>query len=189
MAEWIASLTGMEKFYALCAAIGGILFLIRTGLMLFGADNEMDMEIGGDGGAMDSDTSFHLISLQGLTAFFTMFGLVALALSKQSGAAEVWAVLGGVAAGLAAVWIIGRIFKGMKNLQSDGTVRVANAVGQEGTVYLTVPAEGSGQVQVTVQGRLRIYDAVSVPKTAIKTGSRIRVLRVTGSNTLEVEPV
>lgn len=187
MIAFYQSLTGMEKFYAACALVGGVLFLFRTVLLFAGLGDADD--VGGDlddaGG--DSDTSFSILSLQTLTAFFMMFGLVALALAKQAGLAHALAVPGGVLAGVFTVWVIGRIFTAMKKLQSDGTMRIANAVGQEGEVYLTVTPGKTGQVRVAVQGQLRIIDASTEGDAVLPTGERIRVVRVSGNSVLIVE--
>jgi len=139
--------------------------------------------------AHDSDSSFKLLTLQGLTAFFMMFGLVGLALSKQGKAATFAAILGAVAGGFFSMWIMAKLFKSMSRLQSDGTMDIRNAVDQEGTVYLRIPAEGEGKVQVAVQGSLREMTAVSKYKSEIKTGERIVVDSVTGDNILVVRKV
>lgn len=187
MTAFLASLTIMEKFYAGCALFGGLLFLIRTVLMFAGQGDSDDLDGIAEDVHGDADASFKALSLQSLTAFFMMFGLVALAVSRQGGAARAWAVPGGLAAGVFTVWVIGRIFLGMKRLQSDGTMRIGNAVGQEGEVYLTVAPGKTGQVRVSVQGQLRVFDAATEGPDALKTGDRIRVVRVTGGNVLVVE--
>lgn len=187
MSAFLATLTPLQKFFFACAAFGGILFLARTVLMFVGVgDGDMgDADIGGD-----ADSSFTLLSLHGLTAFFMMFGLVGLALSKQSGVGDPLAVVGSLAAGGITVWIIGRIFVGMKKLQSDGTLKMQNAVGQEGTVYLTISAGGTGKIRLTVQDQLRIFDAVAAdPQETIKTDARVRVTQVVSGNILMVERV
>ncbi len=134
----------------------------------------------------DTDLSFKFISLQGLTAFFMMFGLVGLAL-VQAEIATLLTIAGGTIAGAFTVWLLGRIFVFMLRLQSEGTLQIKNAIGVGGTVYLNIPAGGSGQVRAVVQGGLKIFDAVSADKKAIKTGKSVKVVDVTGDNTLIVE--
>ncbi|MDH5505609.1 MAG: hypothetical protein OEZ02_00130 [Anaerolineae bacterium] len=207
------NLTWVEFLYLTSAIIGGVLFLLRA-IMFFGAgeifsgdaDGHIDGDIGGDfdgdfegdvhgdlHGHMDgdhgsTDYSFKFLSMQGLTAFFMMFGLVGMAL-VQAGWQVIFTMLGGTAAGLFTVWVISRIFVGMKMLQSDGTVRMVNAIGQKGTVYLTIPASGTGQVRVAVQGALKIFDAVSANKKKIPTGENIQVIEVIANNILVVEKI
>ena len=77
----------------------------------------------------------------------------------------------------------------MKRLQSDGTIRISNAIGEAGTVYLTIPPKGSGQVQVVVQGTLKIFDAISSKKTGLATGDKVKIIDVADGNTLIVEKV
>jgi membrane protein implicated in regulation of membrane protease activity len=135
----------------------------------------------------DGDASFKLLSLQGLTSFFMMFGLVGLALLRTNLPAMV-SVIGGTIAGLASFWVLSLIFAQMKRLQSEGTIHVQNAVGAEGSVYLTIQKNGTGQVQIVTQGALKIFDAISKDKLLLATGDKIRVVGVDG-NTLVVEKV
>jgi hypothetical protein len=74
----------------------------------------------------------------------------------------------------------------MGKLQSSGTIDIKNAIGQQGTVYLTIPATGSGQVSVAVQGSLKIFDAVSEGNKKIPTGEKIKVINVIDNKTLVV---
>ena len=135
------------------------------------------------------DVSFRLLSLQGLTAFFLMFGLVGLAMMKQSKMTEVWAIMGATLAGLGTVWLIGKIFISMRNLQASGNIDLRHALGQEGVVYLTIPEDDTGKVQLTVQGQLKIYDAATGDKSSIKTGEPVKVIRVVGTSLLIVEKI
>ncbi|EKD81521.1 MAG: hypothetical protein ACD_39C01768G0001, partial [uncultured bacterium] len=56
--------------------------------------------------ASSSDISFHYISVQGLTAFFMMFGWVGLALVRDSMMPGWIATIGGTAAGFLMVWVL-----------------------------------------------------------------------------------
>jgi membrane protein implicated in regulation of membrane protease activity len=196
MIGFLDDLTGLEKFFAACAIVGGILLVFRLVLQFMGGHTGMDgADAGGaDGGfqvgdshGTDSDIGFKLLSFQGLTAFFLMFGLVGLALLRQSQVAAPLAVLGGTAAGFASVWVIREIYRFIAKLQASGTIDIQKAVGQEGTVYLNIPAGGTGQVQLSVQDHLKIYDAMAAGGQEIKTGSAVKVLRVQAGNVLIVK--
>jgi membrane protein implicated in regulation of membrane protease activity len=115
-----------------------------------------------------------------------MFGLVGLALLSAD--QSPWLATGAaIVAGLFTLWLVGIIFRTMRRMQSDGTMQIATAVGQEGTVYLTIPDNGTGQVQVSVQGGLKIFNAVSAGNQRIPTGDRIRVVKVVSGTMLMVE--
>jgi membrane protein implicated in regulation of membrane protease activity len=147
-----------------------------------------DMADGHDSDHHDSDASFKFVSLQGLTAFFMMFGWVGLAITRDSGLSGFAAVLGGIIAGIFTVYLLGTMFKFAMKLQSDGTMRIRTALGSGGSVYLRIPGSGStGQVQVEVDGRLKVFDAISATKEEIKTGEQITVVWVQDNGVLVVE--
>lgn len=187
-----------------CAVAGGVLFMVRLVLQFLGGDTGAHHDVGGPvdvdaaGADLHADTmadgsdaylSFKLLSFQGLTAFFMMFGLVGLAMMRQTENSEVLSLVVALAAGLVTVWVIGMIFRKAGGLQSSGNIDVHNAIGHEGEVYLTIPCAGIGKTKITVQDRLRIYDTVSNDKTEIKTGQRVRVVEVTPQDVLVVERV
>ena len=212
-----ADLTTIEMIYAGCAVFGGILFVIRIILMFMGGDSDTDADAGGFHGDVGidgdidahadvdlhvdgdlhadvdhggSDASFKILSLHGLTGFFMMFGLIGLGAYRSfenvsTGMAV--SLVAGVAAGLFAVWLVTKVFSMMSKLQSSGTLDLANAVGQEGTVYLKIPAEGRGKVQITVQGRLQEFEAVSEAKVELASGDRVKVARVVSDSVMSVE--
>jgi len=172
----------LEIFFLLCAAIGSFFVVAKFFMQLIGAD------VSGEDYHMDSDHGFQLLSLYGLSSFFMMFGLVGLALYRQSQVGIPFTVIGAVAAGLASVWAIGKIFKVATRLQSSGTLQTSEAVGCQGTVYLTIPQEGTGRVTVNIRNHLREFDAIGANGEKIATGTPIRVVEVQGT-TLVVEPV
>ncbi len=208
MWEWFTELSAVEKVFLFCVGIGGVLFLLRVGLMFVGVgetdtDIDMDMDIDADadldvgahvdaevhdaGDVGSSDFSFKILSFQGLTAFFTMFGLVGLAMMRNSGLTAAWAILGGTVAGLLSVWAISWLFSLFKKMQHSGTMNLRNAISQEGKIYLTVPAGEPGKVEVRFQGRQAILAAVSEDKSEIPTDSRVKVVDVVSGNILVVK--
>lgn len=141
----------------------------------------------GDTDHADSDAGLRMLSYQGLMGFFLMFGLVGLALSRGSTAAAGWAFAGAVMGGLIMMWVLAKLLASMKRLHSDGTLNLYNAIGQEGSVYLRIPAGGTGKVQITVQERLMFFDAMADSGEEILTGEHIRVRRVVSGNIMVVE--
>lgn len=193
-----SNLVGIEIFFLACAAIGGAFVLIRLVTQFMGGgvdgdagagvDGEVHADVSGDVDThhADSDVGFKFLSLHGLTSFFLMFGLTGFALFRQSNAGHLVSILGAMAAGFASVWIIGKLFQMVGKLQSSGTVPLRNAIGCEGSVYLTIPAGGSGTVMITVSNRLREFEATARDGAEIKTGAPIRVVSV-GGDKLVVE--
>ncbi len=193
MAEFLNRLDGVGIFFLICAVIGGIFVLIRFTMMLIGLDHGVDGDLSDgthdfDGHHADSDVGFKLLSLQGITSFLLMFGLVGMALYNQSKAGIIISLSGAVAAGLAAVWIIAKMFSLVIKLQSSGTIAIDSTVGAQGKVYLTIPENGSGRVLISVRNSLREYDAVTQDHKELVTGVPIRVVWVDG-NVLVVEAI
>ena len=208
MTAFFESLNGIEKTFLLCAVIGSTLFLIRTVLFFVGGDADSDVDGDFDGDIdidgdidfdgdidtsglehIDSAASFHIFSLHGITGFFMMFGLVGLAMSRESSFTPLVAVSGGLVAGVFTMWLVAKIFVSMKKLQSDGTLNLKNAIGKDGTVYLSIPIDGTGKVRVIVQESLKIFNAVSSNKEEIKTGENIKVVKIISGNVFVVEKV
>jgi hypothetical protein len=185
---------GLDTIYLVCAVAGGALLAIRILLMLFGLDHgdagnfdtSIDLDHGDLAGAGDGSGSiFTFLSIQSIAGFFTMFGLVGLGL-LQINTSNLLSLVGALAAGVFTAWCTGMIFLAMRRLQSEGTLVIGNAVGQTGTVYLTIPETGTGSVNVTVQGSLRTLDAVSHKGNRIPTGSIVKVVGITAGKILVV---
>ena len=182
----------IEIIYWASTIIGGTLFILRLGTMLYGgdiSDDGLDASLGAGDGAIDhadTDASFKLLSVQGLTSFFMMFGLVGLALLRANFHIFI-TVIGGTIAGLITVGITGFIFSKMRGLQSEGTIHPRNAIGSKGNIYLTIPENGTGQVQVVVQGALKIFDAVSIDKKKVSTGEAVEITGIESETILIVK--
>ena len=205
-------MSSLEYIFVGCAAVGGTIFVLKSALLLlgFGADGDADADVGevdleadvdvegeldgGDMGDVDdgaiagTEASFQLLSIQGIMAFVTMFGLVGLGCTR-SGLNGGLAVVAGTAAGLLVMYLIAKVFQFFKGMQSSGTIDMKNAIGQEGSVYLTIPAEGTGKASVAIQGRKAIFNAVSEAKEDLPSGTAIRVTKVASGNVLVVEKV
>ena len=68
-------------------------------------------------------------------------------------------------------------------------VKMVNAIGQVGKVYLTIPADGQGKIEVVIQKRLKVVEAMTKGDVNIPTGTQVKVLAVSGPGTLVVEPL
>jgi hypothetical protein len=219
MLEWIGALTSLQTVFFVFATLGGLLFVIQLVLMLVGVGgDDIDIDGGGadidvdagadidagagadiDAGAdvgtdadsahADSDVGFKLLSYQGLTAFFMMFGLVGLAMNRGSGYGSGASIGVGLAAGAFADLVVASLFRLFSKLQSSGTMNLANAIGQEGRIYLTIRADEPGKIEVVVQGRLQVFDAVSEDGDEVPTDTRVKVVKIVSGNTMVVKRV
>jgi len=182
MIEWFASHNGIEQLFLLSGIVGGFVLILRLLLTIAGLDHHGDVAA-----HVDSDAGFQALTIQGISSFFTMFGVVGFTLYHNAMLGTLLAMAGAVAAGAFSMWVVHKIFRAMLRLQSTGTVSLYAAVGSEGSVYLTVGKEG-GRVQINFANRLREFEAVSADGSTLPTGTPIRVQSVM-ANTLVVSPV
>jgi hypothetical protein len=138
--------------------------------------------------AHGSNWLFGVITFRTMVAAVAFFGLGGLAgqyAAWEPGKTMLLAIAGGVGAMFLVHWVMRSLFY----LSEDGTVRIQEAVGQIGSVYLRIPGErsGVGKVTVNVQGRSMEFEAVTA-HAALPTGSRVVVTHVLDGETVEVAP-
>jgi len=190
-----------ETIYTICAVAGGILVLLQVVLQSLGMFAETDFDAGGADVDADVHTDIHgaeveadghgnvffgVLSFKALCAFAALFGLTGLIMIPRSD--EVLARVGvALMAGVAGMFGVAMLMRGLSRLQSSGNVRIANAIGKTGTCYLRIPGHGKGRGKVTIeiQERSLQFDA-RTDGEEIATGARIRVLAVDGDETLTV---
>jgi hypothetical protein len=184
---------GSAAWFGVPAILGTFYFLVRLVLMLAGMGGGGDLHAG-DGGDVaaggahgDSTDALKVLSIHSFAAFLMGFGWGGLAAHHGFDVRWSIALLWGLAAGAAMVWIQGLALKALYDLQSSGTVSIESAVGAEGTVYVRIPAQGAGrgQVRVIVDGRERTYNAIT-EGDPIERPARVRVVHVNEDNTVTV---
>lgn len=189
MNNWWDSLNfELQVFYGISIIAMVVLFLQMFMTLVMGMD---DMDAGGmDGGDFhDHDSGMSIFSIRGVTAFFTGFGWTGVILTKR-GFGLPLTVLIALAVGGALMIGIYLMMRSFMRLQSSGTLDYGNAVGQIGTVYLTIPAKqgAGGQVETMIQGRLVTAEALQRGAVPLKPGTKVMVVERMGSSTLVVEP-
>ena len=144
----------------------------------------------GTGHSHISDWLFGVISFRTVVAALTFFGLSGMAahsahldLGKQLAIA--------MTSGLAAMYAMHALMRGMAKLAQDGTLRIERAIGKTGTVYLPIPANraNTGKIQISLQGRLEEFNAVTPVGARLPAGAKVVVTGVISGDTLEVEPL
>ena len=115
-----------------------------------------------------------------------MFGWAG-ALYMYNGIALPQALLYSLAWAFAGMFVIALLFYFMRRMQETGTRQLATAVGERGTVYMDIPAGGTGKVRTVVSATVSFVDARSADREALKAGTPVRVRRILDPSTIEVE--
>ena len=194
LATWWAELSPVMKLLWAVTLTASLIFIIQTVMTFLGADADstdfdMDVDTSMDGGDLSNiEGGSNLYTFRNFVNFFLGFGWSAILLQKSvksTGLLVVLAVLVGIALVVAVMYL----FKWLSSMQQSGNINVYKAaVGCQGKCYLVIPGEraGEGKVQITIQGAVREYNAVTDGDT-IKTGTPIKVVETIDANTLLVE--
>ena len=190
MGETIMQGTALETAFW-CSAVAGTLFFILKALMMIlgGVDDVQDMDAGdlAHEGTDASDVAFKLLSINSLTGFFMMFGWAGLAGLKEFQIGEFASFAVAFAIGLLSMYITASLFRGARLLVSPGSqFSIDKTVGLRATVYQMIPGNGTGQIQVAVEGVTREIDAVSEQKEDIRSQQSVEVVRVVDDRTVSV---
>jgi membrane protein implicated in regulation of membrane protease activity len=131
-----------------------------------------------------------IFSVKPLTGFFLGFGWVG-GIAMSAGLSAVSATACGFGAGAALMALLVYMFRGIVKLHSDGTMRISDAVGAVGTVYITLPPSkvSGGQVVVNFKGRQETFAALNNSESAISSGEKVKVIAVIDGQTVLVGPL
>lgn len=189
ISNWWTDMNLVEQVFWGIAILFSFFFVIQTVLTFFGGDVD-DMDVDGDADASidtDGGIDFQFLSLKNLIAFFTIFGWTGI-ICLHSGFGPGFSALIATGAGLIMMVIMASIMYFMGKLVEDGTLKMKNAIGKTGSVYLPIPAKrgGMGKVQIQVQG-FQTLDAVTDNETDIPTGAIVEVVEILNNQILIVK--
>lgn len=138
----------------------------------------------------DHPDQIGMLSVRTITGFFFGFGWTGV-IASQSGLGLPLAILAAFAVGTAFLLGIYLLMRALFSLHASGTLDYNNAIGQTGTVYVTVPPHrgGGGQVEVLVQGRLQTVACMTSHAESLAPQSKVKVVALIDAGTLEVQPL
>ena len=194
IATWWAELSPVMKLLWGVTLTASLIFIIQTVMTFLGADADgtdfdMDVDTSMDGADLSNiEGGSNLYTFRNLVNFFLGFGWSAILLQSSVKSTALLVILS-VLVGAGLVVAVMYLFKWLSSMQQSGNINVyKSAVGCQGKCYLVIPGEraGEGKVQITIQGAVREYNAVTDGDT-IKTGTPIKVVEAIDANTLLVE--
>ena len=196
IATWWAELSLVMKILWGVTLTASLVFIIQSILTFVGADVDSDFDVDVDtsidGGDLSNiDGGANLYTFRNFVNFILGFGWSAILLQDSVPHVALRIVLS-VIIGVALVAAVMYLFKWLAGMQQSGNINLQkSASGCEGKVYLSIPENrsGAGKVQITINGAVREYDAVTESETPLKTGTSIRVVDALDANTLLVEEI
>jgi hypothetical protein len=199
LAKWWGELSPMNQWFFAAAGFFSVFFLwqlIASIIGLSGADHDLpshDFDTHVEAGtahdtphdAHDTTAAFKLLSIRSVLAFLTLFSW-ATALYIQGGKPVTTGMGYAVLWGLAAMVLVSLLLHGILKLTETGNISIETCVGSTGTVYLDIPAGGTGEIRILCSGVITHVKASCVGG-GLKAGQIVRVVRAVGPNTVEVE--
>ena len=172
----------MRTFIGIGAVSSIVLFVQMIVILIGGSDLDFDLGEVGEGGATG------IFSIRSIGSFFTGFGWTG-AMFLQNGHSVGVATLAATLVGSLILAGFLSLMRWLHSFKSDGTVNYKNAVGNVGSVYIPIPPnrKGMGQIQVEVQGRLAVINAVSDSEEKLENRTAVRVDSLVDSRTLLVK--
>lgn len=186
MFDWWSTLgRALQIFYGIALTTSALL-LFQIVLMLFGMDGESDFDVDD----IDDHGGGGILSVRTITAFFAGFGWTGVT-ALEAGWTLLPTILISTVVGGAFMGGVFAIMRTLYGMRYTGTLDYRNAVGCVGSVYLPIPAAmgGPGQIEVLVQGRLRVVQAFTRAERKLGNSERVRVTELMDQTTLLVEPL
>ena len=199
--DWYQALPPYLRAYWTIAIIVSVVFVVQMALTLIGLG---DTDAGGDVGDLDTggadfgDSNGDTMDTGGAIQLFTIRNTVNFLLGVGWGGVCLSGVIENrfllaVAAILCGCVMVGAfiiMYKQLMKLESNGSYRIEESVGQVCEVYLRIPQKrsGSGKVQISFHGSVQELPA-QTEGDAIPSGTKVRVTQVIDKALLIVEKV
>jgi hypothetical protein len=186
MMEWFNGLELFERIYWLIAIPATLFFLFILVTTFLGGDADGDSDIEGDGNET-GEIGFQFFTFKNLVGFFTVFSWIGIGCIR-SGYADSTVIIVSFICGLLMMLAMSTLFYFLTKLVEDGTMKLSNALGKTGQVYLPIKASkgGFGKVQIKIQGSLHEIQAMTNDEEELVVGTIVKVKEVIDDNILLV---
>ena len=188
MLEFFDGMSTLEQTYWVIALIGSVIFFIILILTFIGGgDADMDADAT-EFEADDGGVGFQFFTFKGLVGFFTIFGWTGIT-CLDAGLSNAITLVISFVAGLIMMVVITLLFYWLHKMTESGTLKMKNAVGAIGEVYLPIGANRAtmGKIQIKVQGSLRELEAITDENEELKTGTIVKVTKIVSAEILLVQ--
>lgn len=160
----------IELLQIIAGVSGGLLILLLSLSVFTGLDFDLDLD------APDADTG-GVGWVKGILAFLAAGS--AAALIGLRAALPIWQTIAlGLASGLLVTYLLSALLRFLLRQQENTNWELHEAISKTGKVYLRIPPQGEGLVQVDVKGVMREFKARSEQHQLLPTGAEIMVVDI-----------
>ncbi len=134
--------------------------------------------------------ALHLFTFQGIVTFLCVFAWAGILTYMGCKLIPV-ALIVGFILGAAAMFGVAKIIQLMGRLAESGNINAKNYLGETGTVYIPVPADGkgTGKINIALGERYVEFEAITEEAVELKSGETVRVTDVRSETILVVEKI
>ncbi len=134
--------------------------------------------------------ALHLFTFQGIVTFLCVFAWAGILTYMGCKLIPV-ALIVGFVLGAAAMFGVAKIIQLMGRLAESGNINAKNYLGETGTVYIPVPADGkgTGKINIALGERYVEFEAITEEAVELKSGETVRVTDVRSETILVVEKI
>jgi hypothetical protein len=184
--EWFNGLELFERIYWMIAIPASLIFLFVVVTTFLGGDIDGDADVEADGDET-GEIGFQFFTFKNLVGFFTIFSWIGIGCIR-SGYSTATVIIVSMICGLLMMTAMATLFYFMAKLVEDGTMKLSNAIGKTGQVYLPIKESkgGFGKVQMTIQGSLHEIKAMTNDEQELSVGTIVQVEQVIDGNILLV---
>lgn len=182
MIDWFSGISVFEKVYWVSALISSIIFVVIMIITFVGGDADVDSDMDADVGS-----DFQFFTFKNLVGFFLIFSWSGLACVRGDLSLGV-TLLVSIICGLLMMLAMSSVFYFLNRLVEDGGLKLSNAIGRTGEVYLPIIGKngGFGKVQMSIQGSVHEIQAMTNDEEDLPNGTLVRVENVVDNQILVV---
>lgn len=170
-----------------CAIVASLIFIVQMVLTLIGMDSS-DVDVDFDGAnTMDLGGGLNLFTIKNFIGFLVGFGWAGVCFYDAI-PNVILLLLVAFVVGCLFVGIFVVIYKQTKKLEHNGAFKIDDVMGTTVSVYLRIPANGTGKgkVQVSQNGSVHELDAFTDGEE-IPSGAKVKIVEVIDNETVKVE--
>lgn len=157
------------------AVFSTLVFIIKTLIFAFtGGDSEVFADFNSE---FETETSFDFLSIQSILAFFMGFGWMGFTCLKQFGLGAKLSILSAFVFGLVLMFLSAYLMFLVKKLNKQVVKKYNECVGLTAKAYTSFAPKAEGQIEVLVNGKLSIENAVNDTDASIDAFKEVKVIK------------
>jgi hypothetical protein len=187
--EFFSDLDPLLKTLWFMAIPASVIFLIQTVMTFTGIETHDGLSADFDSDLHGGDQPFQLFTFRNMINFLLGFSWTGISLYDVIDN-RIILISVSFTVGAAFIAFFFMVIRQVEKLAEDNTFRIAQALNQTASVYLSIPAKkkGAGKVHVSVKGSLKELDAIT-ENEKIESNAMVRIVKIESNSLVVVERI